>query len=140
MKLIDTNVVMYAVGRPHPYKDACALLLRDVTDGIGSFNLDTELLQEVRYVYTARGQRPFALEVCSRLLRSFRAPFPVAREEIVEAHDLMSRYPFLLPRDAIHAAVVKTYDLEGIVSADKVFDAVGEVKRFDPLALYPPGR
>jgi predicted nucleic acid-binding protein len=43
----------------------------------------------------------------------------------------MRAYSFLGARDAIHAAVVRTHDLEGIVTADKIFDRVKGVKRFD---------
>jgi len=71
LKLIDTNVVMYAVGQPHAYKQACAILLEDVAAGIGFFNLDTELLQEVLHVYSSRGERQFGLELCDRVLDTF---------------------------------------------------------------------
>lgn len=65
----------------------------------------------------------------------FPNPFPIKCEEIVLAHELLSRYPNLLPRDAIHAAVVDANHLEGIVSADKVFDGVDNLRRFDPILL-----
>ena len=43
----------------------------------------------------------------------------------------MMEHSFLVSRDAIHAAVVQTHDLEGIVTADKVFDRIKGLKRFD---------
>lgn len=137
MKLLDTNIVVYAVGRPHRYKQACIQLLQDVADGEGGFNVDIELLQEILYLYTARRERTRALTTCSDLLLMFPDPFPIAREEIVLAHQLLSDYHDLLPRDAIHAAVVLANHLEGIVSADRVFGAIGNLTCFDPLVLYP---
>lgn len=137
MKLLDTTVAVYAVGRPHRYKRACVQLLQDVADGTGDFNVDTELLQEVLYLYTARGERALGLSTCSDLLLMFPNPLPIAREEIVVAHGLLTDYPDLLPRDAIHAAVALANRLDGIVSADKVFDAIVNLRRYDPLALYP---
>ena len=61
----------------------------------------------------------------------FPNPFPIGREEIERARDLMMRHSFLVTRDAIHAAVVQTHGLEGIVTADKVFDRIKGLKRFD---------
>lgn len=137
MKLLDTNVIVYAVGRPHRYKQPCTRLLQDVADNTGDYGIDTELMQEILYLYAARGERRLGLSTCNDLLLMFPDPFPVTREEIALTHGLLTGYPNLLPRDAIHAAVVRANHLEGIVSADKVFDVVDNISRFDPLALYP---
>ncbi len=137
MKLLDTNVIVYALGRPHRYKQPCVRLLQDVANGTTDYGIDTELLQEILYLYTARGERRLGLSNCTDLLLMFPDPFPIARKEIVLTHELLTRHPGLVPRDAIHAAVVQANGLEGIVSADKVFDAIDNLTRFDPLALYP---
>ena len=137
MRLLDTNIVVYAVGRPHRYKQPCVRLLQDAADSTSDYGIDTELLQEVLYLYAARGERELGLSTCSDLLVMFPDPLPITRDEIALAHGLLARHASLLPRDAIHAAVVQTNHLEGIVSADKVFDEIGDLIRFDPLALYP---
>lgn len=137
MKLLDTNVIVYAVGRPHRYKRPCARLLQDAVDSTGDYGIDTELLQEVLYLYAARGERDLGLSTCGDLLLMFPDPFPITRDEIVLAHALLARYPSLLPRDALHAAVARTSSLEGIVSADRVFDTIDNLIRFDPLGRYP---
>lgn len=137
MKLLDTNVIVYAVGRPHLYKSVCSQLLKDAAEKVGRFNINTELLQEILYLYTAKGERALGISTCNDLLRILPDPFPISRDEIEAANELMVRYPNLLPRDAVHAATVKTNSLEGIISADKDFDSVGEILRFDPVALYP---
>ncbi|MCR4321994.1 MAG: PIN domain-containing protein [Candidatus Brocadiaceae bacterium] len=51
---------------------------------------------------------------------------------ILETTRLMHKYPKLVARDAIHAAVAITYDLEGIISVDKVFEGIKGLKRFEP--------
>ena len=38
-------------------------------------------------------------------------------------------------RDAIHAAVVFEHRLEGIISADRAFDGIAGLTRFDPKEL-----
>lgn len=135
MKLLDTNIIVYAAGRPDPNRDACRSLLVDVDRNPDRYAIDVELLQELLDVYTRRGQRAFAAQIVRQTLSSFEDPFPVTRREIEEAADLVKGYRRVTPRDAIHAAVVVTYDLEGIVSADRSFDQISEVARFDPRSL-----
>ncbi|MBI2862593.1 MAG: type II toxin-antitoxin system VapC family toxin [Chloroflexi bacterium] len=137
MKLLDTNVIIYAVGKPHPLKDACARLLREVAAGNTDYNVDAELLQEILYVYLARGERQLGLATFDDLLVLFPAPIPIGRDVMSAARHLLGRYPSLSPRDAVHAAAAQTHGFEGIVSSDLVFDRLEEVARFDPLHLYP---
>jgi predicted nucleic acid-binding protein len=88
-------------------------------------------LQEILHVYDGRRERKKGFDTVDDLLVLFPNPIPIGREEVETARDLMRAYSFLGARDAIHAAVVQTYDLEGIVTADKVFDRIRGVKRFD---------
>ncbi|MEX2556814.1 MAG: type II toxin-antitoxin system VapC family toxin [Actinomycetota bacterium] len=135
MKLLDTNVIVYARGRGHPYKAASTSLLARAERDPAAFGIDVELLQELLDVYTRRGERAYAARLVGEVLAGFPDPFPVTRREIEEASDLVKGYRRLAPRDAIHAAVVITYGLEGIVSAEKSFDQVAGVVRFDPRKL-----
>ena len=43
----------------------------------------------------------------------------------------MMERSFVVCSDAIHAAVGQTHDLKGIVTPDKVFDRIKDLKRFD---------
>ena len=100
-------------------------------------NVDTEVLQEVIYVYWYRKRLERGLDYVDRLLILFPAPLPVSGETIAAARDILSAYPRLEPRDAIHAAVVVNQGLEAIISADRAFDEIREIKRMDPLELHP---
>ena len=131
MRLIDTNVIVYTVGSVHPLKEASERILSDIAAGTLAANLDAEALQEVLHVYSSRGERKKGFRTIEHLLMLFPNPFPIGREEIEKARDLMRAHSFLSARDAIHAAVVQTHDLEGIISADKVFDRIKGLKRFD---------
>ena len=131
MRLIDTNVVIYAVGKAHPLQEEARRVLDRVTEGALHANVDAELLQEVLHVYDARKERRKGFDTVDDLLVIFPNPIPIGREEIETARDLMHAYSVLSARDAIHAAVVQTHDLEGIVTADNVFERIKGVKRFD---------
>ena len=133
MRLLDTNIFLYAAGRSHPYKDPCIRLLQDAARRIGEYAIDTELLQEVLYVYGLRGERTRGLTAFDDLIAAFPDPFPIGRDEVVEARRLLEDYPALSPRDAIHAAVVITQALEGIITTDRAFHEVRGLAVVDPM-------
>lgn len=135
MKLIDANVFIYARGQQHPYRDACRHLLSAVDSGREAANTDTEVLQEVVYVYWYRRREEFGLRYLDRLLTLFQTPFAVDHAIMSEARSVLSVHPRIDPRDAIHAAVVRKHNLEGIISTDRGYDAVAGVTRFDPMDL-----
>ncbi|MGH2785586.1 MAG: type II toxin-antitoxin system VapC family toxin [Actinomycetota bacterium] len=132
MKLLDTNVFIYARGRAGPYKASCSAVLTVSVEQPGLYAIDVELLQELLDVYTRRGKRALAADAVVEALQMFADPFPITRRESEEAADIIRSYRRLTPRDAIHAAVVINYELEGIVSADRSFDQIAGVTRFDP--------
>ena len=123
---------MYAVGKPHPYKATCQDILKTAASNTTEFNIDAELCQELLYVYGRRGERKQGLKTVESLIELFPNVFPVDSGVIVETKILMDKYPNLVARDAIHAAVVLVNDLEGIVSVDKVFGEIKGLKRFEP--------
>jgi hypothetical protein len=136
LKLIDANVLVYARGAPHPYRDACRNLLAEVEAGRDEANVDTEILQEIVHVYWYRRRLERGLDYLDRLLVLFPTPFPVTGEIITTARHILADHPQLQPRDAIHAAVVLNQSLEAIISADRAFDEIAEITRLDPLELY----
>jgi hypothetical protein len=138
LKLIDTNVVIYAAGRPHRYKPACADILREAARSeLPDYAIDVELLQEVLHFYHSRQHLHLGLQIFDELMQTFPAPLAVTPRDVAVARDILARYPVLSARDAIHAAVVLSHGLEAIISADRAFDAITEIKRLDPLELYP---
>ena len=131
MRLIDTNVIIYAAGKTNPLREGARQVLDQVGEGTLQANIDAEVFQEILHVYSARRERTKGFDTIDDLLVLFPNPIPIGREEIETARDLMRAHSFLSARDGIHAAVVQTHDLEGIISADKVFDRIKGLKRFD---------
>lgn len=132
MKLLDTNIIMYAAGMPHVYKAPCQAILQKALNNAEVFNIDAELCQELLYVYSRRGERDTGFKTVDALLRLFPNLLVIDSDVILETTRLMHKYPKLVARDAIHAAVATIYDLEGIISVDKVFDEIKGLKRFEP--------
>lgn len=130
---------MYAHGAPHPYAEVCRGLLSQMGQEHLEYNVDTELLQEIMHVYSVRGQRSFGLALFDDIVTIFPDPLAIGRDEMLEARHLVEQHPVLSPRDAIHAAVALEHGLEGIVTADKAFEGIPGLRRFDPAEVAEAG-
>jgi predicted nucleic acid-binding protein len=137
LKLLDTNIVIYAFGGHHRYREPCRRLFREIAEGSAAYTIDVELLQEVLYVYLSRAQKGVAFHVFDRLMKVFPNPIPIQKEEVLTARSLLERHTGLSPRDAIHLSVALTQGLEGVVTVDKSMSRVKEVTCFDPVQLHP---
>ena len=138
LKLLDTNVLLYALGRPHPYRSSCLTIFEQIREGSDAYAVDVELLQEVLHVYTLRGERLRGLEAFDLLLDILPEPIPITRREMVTARRLMAQADRLSPRDAVHAAVVLEYGFEGLVTTDRAFRDLHELRVFHPIDLSSP--
>lgn len=135
MKLLDTNVVIYAMGRDHPYREPCRAIVNQLSVNTHDYAVDAEALQELLYVFSNRGDIATGIGAVSNLMELFVDVIPISAVEILGATRLLEQTSRLSVRDAIHAAVVFEYALEGIVSADRDFDEVAGLRRFDPGEL-----
>ena len=137
MKLIDTNVFVYAVGKPDPYRQPCRKIMQALLKGGHQYLTDAEVLQEILHVYGKRGSREQGVELTETLIDAELHIIPIGTAEIAAAVQLFREYPRVGARDAVHAAVVQLHGLEGVVSADRGFDVIRGVTRFDPMEMYP---
>lgn len=135
MLLLDANIPMYAEGGEHRYQQPCKQVMELARCDSSAYCTDTEVLQEILYVYFSRGETGRGIGVAQDLLGMFPTIIPITVSEITTAMQLMSQTHALASRDAIHAAVVFEHGLEGIVSADQDYDRIPGLRRFDPIAL-----
>lgn len=132
MRLVDSNVLMYAAGAPHPHKEPSLRFLESVVRGESEAAVDAEVLQEILHRYRSIGRWEDGRLVYDRARTIFPLVLPVDGEVLDGTRALLDRYQDLSARDALHAAVVMVHDLVGIVSFDRDFDRLDEVRRFEP--------
>jgi len=133
---IDTNVPIYAAGRPHPLKEPCSQLLLLAAEYPQAFVTDAEVLQELLHRYLALRLWPqgrdafqwFSVLMQNRI-ESIRAT------DVEHAADLADAYPELGGRDLLHTAVMQRLGVCRIVSADRGFDRIPAVTRLEPAHL-----
>lgn len=135
MRLIDANIFIYASGAEHPYREPSLRILDQVQGGSLAANTDIEVFQEILHFYHIRDRTDFGVGVMRSAATQFAHAFDVTAPVMLVAASVLKDNPQVQARDAVHAAVVLHYGLEGIISADRGFDAISGIRRFDPRDL-----
>jgi uncharacterized protein len=129
---LDTNLFLYAAGRPHPERAACAQTLRRVADGTLDATVNTEVIHEILYVLTRRGRRAEALALARHVVSLFPDMLPVTSNDMTGSFRLLELHPTLSVRDAVHAATMLHNGLRTVISVDSDFDQIPEIRRVPP--------
>lgn len=136
---IDTGVFMYARGKDHPLKAPCSnIILAMAKYGtLGHYGppvVNAEVLQEILYRYVMIEKGDTGLAICRDIEALEVDVLPVTKDDMNRAFELFECYKSksLPPRDLIHAAVMINNGISHIISADKHFDAIKEIKRVRP--------
>jgi predicted nucleic acid-binding protein len=131
---IDTSILMYAAGGEHPLRDPC----RRIVNAIGDRSLDaatsTEVIQEILHRAVAVRRADEGIALAGRSMDLFAPVLPITHALMRRVPDIVARYPSLDARDAVHVATCIHEGISEIVSADRGFDQVTELRRIDPLA------
>lgn len=139
MIFVDTNVLMYAAGGDHPLQRPC----REIVDGIGDRSIaattSVEVVQEIVHRYLAIGRAQGGLALAEQTLDLFAPVLPITHALMRRVPDLARRYPGLAARDVIHVATCVHEGVNEILSTDRGFDAVREVRRIAPEEFAASG-
>ncbi|MBI4743452.1 MAG: type II toxin-antitoxin system VapC family toxin [Actinobacteria bacterium] len=135
MIFIDTNIIMYAAGKEHKYKNPCLNILKRISDGEIDAVSDSEVLQEILYRYWSIRKLDKGFQVFSDFDKLIPIILRVDRKDLLLARDFLEKYPKIKPRDAIHAAVMLNNKIDTTISTDNDFKQIKEIKRIDPLQI-----
>jgi predicted nucleic acid-binding protein len=130
--VVDTTVLVYALGQPHPLQDPSARLLAAVATGEVHATTTVEVIQEFAHVRARR----FSREEAARRAREYArllSPLLSSDEATLERGlDLFARHERLGSFDAVLAATAFVNDAEALVSADTGFASVSRLKHVVP--------
>lgn len=124
MIFVDTNVFMFAVGRPHPLQGPAREFFRDAGRR-HDMRLCTsaEVLQELLHAYLPVG-RTETLDAALRLATSLTEEiWAVDSRDVLLARDLAARHPGLEPRDLLHLACCRRRDVRHAKTYDRALSA-----------------
>ena len=120
MIFVDTNVLMYAVGRPHPLREQARRFFTEAAaDREVRLCSSAEVLQELLHAYLAveRFQTlDAALELAEGVLRE---TWPVDPEDVRLARAMVTSYPALGARDLLHLACCRRREVTRIKTFDR---------------------
>lgn len=130
MILLDTTILVYAVGSEHPLRDACRNLLASQAEGILDATTTIEVIQEFVHVHARRRPRSEAVAVARDYVKAL-SPFATTIEDLTSGLDLFDSHSGLGAFDSVLAAVALARRAT-LVSADHSFAAVPGLKWIDP--------
>jgi predicted nucleic acid-binding protein len=130
--VLDTTVLVYAVGTDHPLREPCRALVRAVAEGRVEATTTPEVIQEFVHVRARRRGRADAAargREWARLLGPLLAP---GEAELALGLELFERHEDLGAFDAILASAAKLSGADALVSADRAFASVPAIAHIDP--------
>ncbi|HET9520368.1 MAG TPA: type II toxin-antitoxin system VapC family toxin [Candidatus Limnocylindrales bacterium] len=129
---VDTSVLMYAAGGEHPLREPC----RAIVDGIGRRSISAvtsiEVVQEILHRYLSIGRAAGGIALAEETMDLFAPVLPITHALMRRVPQIARRYPALSARDLIHVATCIHEGITEIISTDRGFDAVQEVRRIPP--------
>lgn len=123
MIVIDTSVLVYAVGDHHPLRDPARRVMTALRDGRIRARTSAEVIQEFAHVRARRRDRSDAHTLASAALVLLRPLISIEEKHVEAGLELWENIPELGSFDAILAAAAIDFSAE-LISADKAFGHV----------------
>lgn len=129
MIFLDSNVLVYLIGTPHPNRDLAYAAIDRLARSGERMVSSAEVMQELLHVYSKRPVSA-ALQQALNALRGLADEiYPVEAEDVDRAHAVWRSCPGLSSRDALHVAVMQRRGVSRILSFDRDFDRVATIER-----------
>ena len=124
MIFVDTNVFMYAVGRPHALQTPAQDFFVEANRSGTTLCTSAEVLQELAHVYLPTG-RPQTFDATLELIASAAVEvWPLEGEDVALARRLHEQHPTLQARDLCHLASCRRRGVREIKTFDQALASV----------------
>ncbi len=132
MIILDTTVLVYAVGSDHPLREPCRSIVAAISEAAIAATTTVEVVQEFTHVRARRCGRTDAADT-ARSYAALLAPLLVVDADDLSAGlDLFAHHDQLGAFDCVLAAVALRRRTPTLVSADAAFSAIGALHHVDP--------
>lgn len=123
MIYVDTNIIVYAVGRSHPLReDARDFLLDAKSRGLRLVS-SAETLQELLHIYLPVQRLETLASAFDLATKALDQLFPMTDSLATSAYALHASYPALTARDLIHLATCRQFGVASVKTYDKALAA-----------------
>ncbi len=134
MIVVDTTVLVYAVGAEHPLRDPCRAVVAAVDAGRVTATTTIEVIQEFCHVRARRRDRTDAAALARSYADLFSPLVVVDHDDLRGGLDLFERMDGLGAFDALLAATAQRRGAAALISADVAFARVVDPHHLDPAA------
>lgn len=131
MIVLDTTILAYAVGTEHPLRAPCRRLLTAHGEGRIEATTTIEVIQEFAHIRARRRARTDAVTLARHYLSAFTVLVATA-DDLNRGLTLFEHHPALGAFDAVLAAVALERGAEALVSADRAFASIPDLRWVDP--------
>ena len=105
MIFVDSNVFIYAVGRPHPLREEAQRFFYNAYEQRQSLITSAEVLQELLHVYLPVGRMETLDAALLLATQSVDRVIPIDSETVMHARHLIHKHSSLTARDLLHLSV-----------------------------------
>ena len=128
MIFVDSNIFIYAVGRPHPLKEGAQNFFIESSQKGMRLVTSAEVLQELLHAYLPL-RRLATLDAAMTLaVKGVDQIFPIDSAVVLHAHNLVNQYPGLTARDLVHLAVCHQHQIKELKTFDRNLHSAFEKK------------
>ncbi len=131
MIVLDTTILIYAVGGEHPLRAPARALIEMIRDGVVRATTTVEVVQEFAHVRARRRTRDDASARARQYAVALSPLLRPEREDLLAGLDLFRNSGVLGPFDAVLAATVQRRGW-ALASADRAFAQPGGPEHLNP--------
>ena len=124
MIFVDTNVFMYAVGRPHPLRDTAREFFADCVRNETPLCTSAEVVQELVHVYLPVSRVQTLDRALALISRARVEVWPLEHGDVTLARQLHEQHPALGARDLCHLASCRRRGVREVRTFDQALGAV----------------
>ncbi|MGI8537414.1 MAG: type II toxin-antitoxin system VapC family toxin [Mycobacteriales bacterium] len=132
MIVLDTTVLVYALGSEHPLRTPCRRLIDAVAEGSLRATTTVEVVQELAHVRARRRDRADAAQLAQQFVDLLAPLLPVDETALRSGLALYAGSTRLGAFDAVLAAATLAAGAEALVSADAAFAEVPGLTHVPP--------
>lgn len=132
MIVVDTTVLVYAVGSDHALRHPCRELIGWVASGEISATTTVEVIQEFCHVRARRRSREDATALGLAYAKVFAPLLTADGVDLVEGLGLFARSDQLGAFDSVLVETARRHGASSLVSADRSFAGIQGVQHLDP--------
>ena len=125
MIFVDSNVFMYAVGKPHPLRSRARDFFTESFLNSTPLCTSAEVLQEMLHAYLPARRSDVFDDAVALIDRAGVEVWPLEAADVTLARQLRAAHPTLEARDLCHLASCRRRGVDRIMTFDQLLGAAG---------------